>query len=154
VATVEVRVNVDGIAQLSERFRLVSDELTERVRLLIAEAAKTTAVVAVAKAGEHSKKTPPTIKVIEAGRGAIISAGSSDSPLPALLERGSIHKPDPAGWRHPVWSSDRKRWANNKQRTHPYLVPAVLETRRRNAVRIAEGLTEYTQETVGRELPQ
>jgi hypothetical protein len=154
MATVEVKINVDGLRQLSERFRVVSDELTERVRLLILESAKTTAEVAAANAGQYSKKTPPTIKVIPAERGAIISAGGGDSPLPALLERGSIHKQDPAGWRHPVYSSDRKRWSKNLQRTHPYLRPAVVETRGPNAERISRGLTEYTQETVGRELPQ
>ena len=150
MAGVSVHVNTDGLAQLAERLKVVATELDARVRAQLLANAKIVAVAAAARAAQHSKSIPPTVKALEVGDGAIVQAGNGSSPLPSLMERGSIHKPNPTSWRHPLFG-DREHWY--AQKTHPYLRPAVEATRIENQARMARAVAELVRETIGGELP-
>lgn len=137
-----------GMEKFADGMRASAEQARARLSKLLLGAAERTAVTAKALAEPYSKTTAKTIKALPFGEGAIVQAGDGSTPLPALLERGSIFKHDPTGWRHPVFSADRKRWTRKPQRTHPYLVPALLKERRRNLEAIAEGVTELARENI------
>jgi hypothetical protein len=150
VPTVRVRVNVEGIEQLADGLRRAAINVEERVRAQLLKNGERTAEVAAANASEHSKSIPPTVKALPTESGAIVSAGDGSSPLPSLMEKGSEFKPNPALWRHPLFG-DREHWYG--QKTHPYLLPAVVETRAENDAAIATALGDLARETIGPELP-
>lgn len=154
MATVKVTVDVTGVEQLGERLQLLAEQVPERLQVLFMEAAGFTAAAARVLA-EGSDKTLDTIKVVPTpGLSAAVQAGGGDSPLPALRERGSRGRPGPT-WRHPAWGTWKVANSKNlNQKTHPYLVPAMAETRADNLDRITTGVETLSIEVIGETLPE
>lgn len=92
---VTINVDADPIRLFANKLRRAQPEVAKALRAQVAAAARMVRDDARKRAGEFSKKIPPTIRSSATGNVATVKVGTKAQPLGALYERKK-------NFRHPV----------------------------------------------------
>lgn len=112
-----VTADTRQMQQLSRDLRKTDPDLQKEIQKGLKGAATTVAVEARLIAGFWSSRIPASIRTSARGFTVGVRAGGASAPHAKPYE-------GPKPFRHPVFSSDRSRWAKKPTPARPYLMPA------------------------------
>jgi Bacteriophage HK97-gp10, putative tail-component len=129
--TTDLSVYTSGLTGLQKYLKAVADGTDKRLRVGLKAAGN----IAAQRARENaawSSTIPKSIKVSVTQKQVAITAGGKNAPDAISYE---VHG------KHPVWSSNRKRW-NKVPLKRPFLRPAAIETAPKVAQAICQAVAD------------